>query len=160
MSPDGCQRKRRRPSLPPIDGTLDGVQTSEPRRGRRRLRRVRSPRSSPPGTSAVPEHATRSPFRNGSPTLEAVHEQGIIHRDLKPANIKVRADDTVKVLDFELAKGVEPTSAEGGSPTISPMISMHVTKAGVILGTAAYMSPDPFTSTARPGSINYAPRFD
>src|SRR5437867_10156273 len=73
--------------------------------------------------------------------LEAAHEQGIIHRDLKPANIKLTADDTVKVLDFGLAKAMEPTGAASASPTISPTISMHATKAGVILGTAAYMSP-------------------
>ena len=73
--------------------------------------------------------------------LEAAHEQGIIHRDLKPANVKVRADGTVKVLDFGLAKAMEPA---GGSPSVSqsPTISMAATQAGVILGTAAYMSPE------------------
>ena len=74
--------------------------------------------------------------------LEAAHEQGIIHRDLKPANIKVRPDGTVKVLDFGLAKAMEPTGASSATAMNSPTMSMHATKAGIILGTAAYMSPE------------------
>ena len=72
--------------------------------------------------------------------LEAAHEQGIIHRDLKPANIKVRPDGTVKVLDFGLAKAME--TAPASDLTHSPTLSMMATQAGVILGTAAYMSPE------------------
>ncbi len=74
--------------------------------------------------------------------LEAAHEQGIIHRDLKPANIKVRPDGTVKVLDFGLAKALEPAGASAANATNSPTLLMHATQAGIILGTAAYMSPE------------------
>jgi Tol biopolymer transport system component len=74
--------------------------------------------------------------------LEAAHEQGIIHRDLKPANIKVRNDGTVKVLDFGLAKAVEPAAGSSPSMSMSPTLSMHATQMGVILGTAAYMAPE------------------
>ena len=73
--------------------------------------------------------------------LEGAHEKGIVHRDLKPANVKVRPDGTVKVLDFGLAKGWDEqvmNSDLGHSPTITG----HHTRAGVILGTAAYMSPE------------------
>jgi serine/threonine protein kinase len=73
--------------------------------------------------------------------LEAAHEKGIIHRDLKPANIKVTPEGAVKVLDFGLAKALEGEAAVADASQ-SPTLSLAATKAGVILGTAAYMSPE------------------
>src|SRR6185436_13454265 len=78
--------------------------------------------------------------------LEAAHDAGIVHRDLKPANVKLRPDGTVKVLDFGLARqaqgsgiGDQGSGDVANSPTItSPAMTMR----GVILGTAAYMSPE------------------
>jgi serine/threonine-protein kinase len=74
--------------------------------------------------------------------LEAAHEKGIVHRDLKPANIKLTVDNQVKVLDFGLAKAYEPEAASGGNLTHSPTLTLEATRAGVIMGTAGYMSPE------------------
>ncbi len=76
--------------------------------------------------------------------LEAAHQQGLVHRDLKPANIKVRPDGAVKVLDFGLAKAIEPAIGSSPNVTQSPTITTPamMTGVGTILGTAAYMSPE------------------
>ena len=73
--------------------------------------------------------------------LEAAHEKGVIHRDLKPANIKITPEGQVKILDFGLAKALEGEAPES-SLSQSPTLTAAATQAGVILGTAAYMSPE------------------
>ena len=92
---------------------------------------------------AIPVDEALGIARQITEALEAAHEQGIIHRDLKPANIKLRPDGAVKVLDFGLAKAMEPTGAMSPGSSMSPTITTPaMTQAGLILGTAAYMSPE------------------
>jgi serine/threonine protein kinase len=96
------------------------------------------------GPAGLPIDEALAIARQMAEGLEAAHEQGIIHRDLKPANIKVRPDGTVKILDFGLAKALEPRSVTEVDATASPTITSPalMTGAGVLLGTAAYMSPE------------------
>src|SRR6267154_1254819 len=74
--------------------------------------------------------------------LEAAHERGITHRDLKPANIMITPAGVVKVLDFGLAAVTQPSAASEGDPSKSATLTMRATQAGMIMGTAAYMSPE------------------
>src|SRR5262249_40663391 len=74
--------------------------------------------------------------------LEEAHEKGVTHRDLKPANIKVTPDGKVKVLDFGLAKAYEREQPDVVQSNSATMMSMAATQAGIILGTAGYMSPE------------------
>src|SRR5262252_5651843 len=92
-------------------------------------------------TGPIPIDDTLRIARQICDALEYAHERGIIHRDLKPANVKVSADDTVKILDFGLAKALESEPASLDIST-SPTLSHLATMQGVLLGTAAYMSPE------------------
>ncbi|MDD5544671.1 MAG: protein kinase [Acidobacteriia bacterium] len=90
---------------------------------------------------AIPLEEALPIARQIAEALEYAHERGIIHRDLKPANIKLTPDGAVKILDFGLAKALENESAEKDTAT-SPTLTIASTKAGVLIGTAAYMSPE------------------
>ena len=92
----------------------------------------------------IPVDETISIVKQIGEALEAGHEAGVIHRDLKPANVKIKEDGSVRVLDYGLAKALEgnATSSADSALSQSPTLTRHGTQIGVILGTAAYMSPE------------------
>jgi serine/threonine protein kinase/Tol biopolymer transport system component len=94
------------------------------------------------GSGAIPLEEALKIAAQIAEALEAAHEKGVVHRDLKPANVKVRDDGTVKVLDFGLATAVQSGARESAEGANSPTLTIGATEAGVILGTAAYMSPE------------------
>jgi len=93
-----------------------------------------------PLTGPLPVDTALNYARQIADALEAAHEKGIVHRDLKPANIMITPSGVVKVLDFGLA--AVPISGSNGDPTHSPTLTIAATQAGMIMGTAAYMSPE------------------
>jgi Tol biopolymer transport system component len=102
---------------------------------------------------ALPVEESLAIARQIADALEAAHEKGIVHRDLKPQNIKAAAEGKVKILDFGLAKALEPGGAArpASAPlAASPTLTLGATVQGVILGTAAYMSPE----QARGGAVD------
>ena len=91
---------------------------------------------------AIPVGEAREVAAQIAAALEEAHEKGIVHRDLKPANVKLTPDGKVKVLDFGLAKAWEGPGAASSDLSQSPTLAHTGTAAGLILGTAAYMSPE------------------
>jgi len=93
-------------------------------------------------TGPIPYEEALPLAKQMAEALEAAHEQGIVHRDLKPGTVMVRADGTVKVLDFGLAKAMDPAEPSANVSQSRTITSPAMTRSGVILGTAAYMAPE------------------
>ena len=91
---------------------------------------------------AVPVDEALSIAKQVCEGLEYAHDRGVVHRDLKPANVKVTPDGQVKILDFGLAKALDSADATASDPSSSPTLTRIATHAGIILDTAAYMSPE------------------
>ncbi|MEO8097575.1 MAG: protein kinase [Acidobacteriota bacterium] len=91
---------------------------------------------------ALPQDESLTVARQIAEALEAAHEKNIVHRDLKPGNVMITPAGVVKVLDFGLAAMASPASSVSGDPNNSPTLTLSMTQAGTIMGTAAYMSPE------------------
>ena len=91
---------------------------------------------------AIPVNEALSIAKQIAEGLKAAHERGVMHRDLKPSNIKVRSDGAVKILDFGLAKALNPSDSGSAVPEVATITSPATTHTGAIFGTAAYMSPE------------------
>ncbi len=116
---------------------VDGATLAERLVGARGARPEEGERRSP-----LPVHDALPIARQIAEALEYAHEHGVIHRDLKPANIKITPEGTVKVLDFGLAKALGAEASGSSDVSNSPTLTAAATQAGVIIGTAAYMSPE------------------
>ena len=88
--------------------------------------------------------------------LEYAHDHGVVHRDLKPANLKITPDGQLKILDFGLAKALSPETIRSPDAASSPTMTMRATELGMIIGTAAYMSPE----QARGHAVSATRNFD